>query len=178
VKPLASAIESLIGLSIEVVALENFSWTGGPVTRRAVRGVLAVGVGGAAVASLLGWLAVPALALAGIGVFAIGYLGLLGRVARPGRLRWFIAFVFGLVHGFGFAGLLVEIGLPVGRLAPALVGFNLGVEIGQLALVALVWPVLQLVLRTDLLRRALRIQVGSAAVMVVGLYWFLVRAVG
>jgi len=175
VKPLASAIESLIGLSIVVVALENFAWTGGAATRRAVRIVLAVGVGGAALASLAGWFAVPALALAGIAVFSLGYLGLLGRVAQPGRLRWFVAFVFGLIHGFGFAGLLVEIGLPTDRLVPALLGFNLGVEAGQLAVVVLVWPVLRLVLSRDLATRALRIQVGSAAVMVVGIYWFLTR---
>jgi len=86
--------------------------------------------------------------------------------------------VFGLIHGFGFAGVLVEVGLPAGRLAPALLGFNLGVELGQLALVVLAWPVLRLALAADPIRRALRIQLGSAAVMVVGLYWFLTRAVG
>jgi hypothetical protein len=176
VQPLASAIESLIGLSIVVVALENFAWTGGVATRRAVYAVLAGGVGGAAIASLAGWLAVPALALAGIAVFALGYLGLLGRVARPGRMRWFVAFVFGLVHGFGFAGLLVEIGLPTDRLVPALLGFNLGVEVGQLAVVALTWPLMRLALGTDPTARALRIQLGSAAVLVVGIYWFLTRA--
>jgi hypothetical protein len=178
VQPLATAIEALIGLSIVVVALENFAWTGGVATRRAVYAVLVGGVGGAAIASLAGWLAVPALALVGIAVFALGYLGLLGRVARPGRLRWFVAFVFGLIHGFGFAGLLVELGLPTDRLVPALLGFNLGVEVGQLALVALAWPLLRLGLGADPAARALRIQLGSAAVLVVGIYWFLTRGVG
>jgi hypothetical protein len=178
VQPVAAAIEALIGLSIVVVALENFAWTAGAATRSAVYGVVVAGVGGAAAASLLGWVGVPALALVGIAVFSLGYLGLLGRVARPGRLRWFVAFVFGLIHGFGFAGLLVEIGLPADRLAPALLGFNLGVEVGQLAAVALVWPVLRFALGTEPTARALRIQLGSAAVMVVGIYWFLTRAIG
>jgi hypothetical protein len=178
VQPVAAAIEALIGLSIVVVALENFAWTAGVATRRAVYGVVVAGVGGAALASLLGWVGVPALALVGIALFTLGYLGLLGRVARPGRLRWFVAFVFGLIHGFGFAGLLVEIGLPTDRLAPALLGFNLGVEFGQLALVALAWPVLRLALGAQPTARALRIQLGSAAVMVVGIYWFLTRAMG
>lgn len=58
---------------------------------------------------------------------------------------WLVAFGFGLVHGFGFAGALSELGLPVGGRVAALLGFNLGVELGQIAVVALVLPVLFLV---------------------------------
>ncbi|GAB6195282.1 HupE/UreJ family protein [Lysobacter xanthus] len=58
------------------------------------------------------------------------------------RRPWLLAFGFGLVHGFGFAGALGEIGLPPGDNATALFGFNLGVEAGQLAIVAVVLPVL------------------------------------
>lgn len=60
---------------------------------------------------------------------------------RPGLTRrapWVVAAVFGLVHGLGFAGALREIGLPRASVAPALVGFNVGVELGQLAVVGLV----------------------------------------
>ena len=84
-----------------------------------------------------------ALTLAGMTLFTLCYFGLLGRAERPARLRVAIAFAFGLVHGFGFAGVLVEISLPTGRLVPALLGFNLGVEVGQLVLVAALWPVLR-----------------------------------
>ncbi len=52
------------------------------------------------------------------------------------RFPWIVAFAFGLLHGFGFAGALAEIGLPDGEVAMALLAFNLGVEIGQLAIVA------------------------------------------
>lgn len=61
-----------------------------------------------------------------------------GAVSR----RWAVSFLFGLVHGFGFAGTLREIGLPADGLLAALVGFNLGVELGQAAIVALAVPVL------------------------------------
>ena len=51
------------------------------------------------------------------------------------------------MHGFGFAGVLAEMALPRGRLVPALVGFNVGVELGQLAVVALGWTLLALIER-------------------------------
>ncbi|MEO6227477.1 MAG: HupE/UreJ family protein [Thermomonas sp.] len=60
---------------------------------------------------------------------------------------WLVGFSFGLVHGFGFAGALSELGLPTGARLASLVGFNLGVEIGQMAVVALVLPILLLVRR-------------------------------
>jgi hypothetical protein len=59
-----------------------------------------------------------------------------GAVSR----RWAVSFLFGLVHGFGFAGALREVGLPADGLAAALIGFNLGVEIGQAAIIAAVMP--------------------------------------
>ena len=54
--------------------------------------------------------------------------------------RWIIAFCFGLIHGFGFASVLADLGLPQGSLLLALVAFNLGVELGQLAIVAVFLP--------------------------------------
>jgi len=56
--------------------------------------------------------------------------------------RWRITFVFGLVHGFGFASVLRALGLPADGLVRSLLAFNLGVELGQLAIAALCWPVL------------------------------------
>jgi hypothetical protein len=65
------------------------------------------------------------------------------RVHAALRHRWRLTFVFGLVHGFGFASALRELELPRAALAAGLVSFNLGVELGQLALVALAIPVLR-----------------------------------
>jgi hypothetical protein len=178
VEPRSAAIEALIGLSIAVVALENFAETVGAATRRGILAVIAGGLGLAALGAAWGAVAVPALTLIGIAVFALCYLELIRHVARPGRLRWFVAFVFGLVHGFGFAGLLTEVGLPPDRIAPALLGFNLGVEIGQIVLVSLAWPLLRALERGGRARRIRVVQWCSAPIVAAGLYWFLSRSLG
>ncbi|SCW63107.1 HupE / UreJ protein [Rhizobium mongolense subsp. loessense] len=61
-----------------------------------------------------------------------------GRRSLSARAPWLVAFAFGLLHGFGFAGSLSEIGLPVGQIPLALLFFNVGVEIGQLLFIAAV----------------------------------------
>jgi hypothetical protein len=176
VQPSSAAVESLIGLSIAIVALENFMETVRRGTRHRFLAGLAACLALALAASLAGRFAVPAVTLAGVGLFTFSYAGLLERVRRPERLRWLIAFVFGLVHGFGFAGALTEAALPADRLAQALFGFNFGVELGQLAIVALVWPLLQLALRRSEPARAGLVQLGSAPVLAAGVYWFASRA--
>ncbi len=64
------------------------------------------------------------------------------RVASALRHRWRVTFVFGLVHGFGFASALQALGLPRSALVAGLLSFNLGVEVGQVTVVALAFPVL------------------------------------
>lgn len=65
-----------------------------------------------------------------------------GREGLAARAPWIVAFSFGLLHGFGFAGALSEIGLPEGHIPLALLFFNLGVEAGQLTFVAAVFLLL------------------------------------
>ena len=91
------------------------------------------------------------------------------------RKRWVMAFVFGLVHGFGFASVLADLGLPQGALALALVGFNLGVEIGQLAIVAAFLPVAYLLRSTSFYRIGV-LRFGSLAVALLAAWWFVERA--
>jgi len=88
--------------------------------------------------------------------------------------RWRLAFVFGLVHGFGFASVLIDSGLPVGALLAALGGFNLGIESGQLAIVAVFLP-LGWALRLTLFYRRVVVIGGSVAIMVMGLFWTVQR---
>ena len=88
--------------------------------------------------------------------------------------RWALAFVLGLIHGFGFASVLWELGLPRDALALALASFNLGVEAGQLTIVAVVLP-LAFALRQTWLYRRLALPVGSAAVALLALVWCLER---
>jgi hypothetical protein len=89
--------------------------------------------------------------------------------------RWIVAFCFGLVHGFGFASVLTDLGLPKGVLAVALVGFNLGVEVGQIAIVAAFLPLAYLLRRTWLYRRVVLVG-GSGAIATVAALWFVERA--
>ena len=67
-----------------------------------------------------------------------------GREGIAAQAPWIVAFTFGLLHGFGFAGALSEIGLPQGHIPLALLFFNLGVEAGQLVFVASVLSVVAL----------------------------------
>jgi hypothetical protein len=176
VRPATVSIESLIGLSIALVAAENL-WLSGPRSV-AVPAAITGGLALLAVAAARGYGEVSAVTLAGMALFSGCYLGLLRRVTQPSSLRWGIAFLFGLVHGFGFASVLIEAGLPARRLMSALFGFNAGVEIGQLAMVALLWPALQWISRGSTRRRLAVLQYGSAVVLALGVFWFVERAYG
>jgi len=90
------------------------------------------------------------------------------------RGRWLVAFLFGLVHGFGFASVLTDLGLPQGALLLALVGFNLGVELGQLVIVSAFLP-LAYYLRGTWLYQRLVMTGGSVVVVIVALIWFVER---
>jgi hypothetical protein len=90
------------------------------------------------------------------------------------RRLWLIALGFGLIHGFGFAGVLRELGLPDQSLLVALLGFNVGVELGQLAIVALFVPLMWALARLDLHPRAAML--GSGAIAAVALWWLVERA--
>jgi hypothetical protein len=91
------------------------------------------------------------------------------------RRRWVLAFVFGLIHGFGFASVLADLGLPQGALVLALVGFNVGVELGQLAIVAAFLP-LAFSLRGTRFYRVGMLTGGSILVALIASWWFIERA--
>ena len=103
------------------------------------------------------------------------------REASPPRLSeripWLIAFIFGLLHGFGFAGALAEIGLPHGETPMALLAFNVGVELGQLAIVFAALLALAALHRlashlTDPVKRMAAYAIGITAA-----YWFVERTI-
>jgi hypothetical protein len=91
--------------------------------------------------------------------------------------RWRIAFAFGLLHGFGFASVLSDMGLPDGARLVSLVAFNLGVEAGQLAVVLAVMPMAYLLRSTAFYRRAV-MPWGSTAIAALALVWFVQRVGG
>ena len=88
--------------------------------------------------------------------------------------RWMVAFGFGLIHGFGFASVLVDLGLPRDALALALVGFNLGVECGQLGIVAVFLPLAFGLRRSWFYRRLVMIG-GSLAIAGLAAVWLCER---
>jgi len=90
--------------------------------------------------------------------------------------RWILTFAFGLIHGFGFASVLRELGVGAngGSIGVPLVSFNLGVEIGQIVIAGLILPVIwKLRANPWFLRRW--VPVGSVAVTLLGSYWFVQR---
>jgi HupE / UreJ protein len=94
-------------------------------------------------------------------------------VVTDSRAR--IAFAFGLLHGFGFASVLAEMGLPAGARLACLVAFNLGIEAGQLAVVTAVMPLAYALRHLNAYRRAI-LPWGSAAIAGIALVWFIERA--
>jgi hypothetical protein len=91
------------------------------------------------------------------------------------RRIWIAAFVFGLMHGFGFASALTDLGLPPGGKVVALLAFNVGVELGQLAVVAAVLPILFWMRRTTFYTQA-ALPIGSFVIMIIALLWLIQRA--
>ena len=87
---------------------------------------------------------------------------------------WVIAFVFGLFHGFGFASVLSELGLIGEFLVLSLLGFNIGVEIGQVVIIALIFPVLYLIRKSRYYSKILVYL--SILLIIISLYWFVERA--
>jgi hypothetical protein len=94
-------------------------------------------------------------------------------------VRALVATGFGLVHGIGFAGILHELALPRPALLPALLGFNVGVEIGQLMVIVLLWPAFRLLGRALPGAGERRLtECTSAGLAAVGTFWFVGRLFG
>lgn len=173
VRPDLASTEALIGLSIALVAVENLWQRVGSEWVAPWAFVMALLL--ATVGAWWGHGRVSAAVLAGTTLF-VGSLFASLRYGSPGSgSRWGVAFVFGLIHGFGFASALSEVGLPTERLVAALAGFNLGVEIGQLAVVATLWPALRAITRARPRTYAFVLELGSAAVLALGMFWFVSR---
>ncbi len=169
VEPEGHVVEALIGYSIALVGIENGWLSAG---KGLVAPLLLVS---ALMVMTVSGSSLPVQALVGMALFTACHFALLQRWSRPQVLRAAVAFAFGLIHGFGFAGIMMELDLENVRLAPALFGFNAGVEVGQLAVVALLWPLL-VGLRRSARASRLVVDMGSAAVTALGLFWFLTRS--
>ena len=105
--------------------------------------------------------------------FSIAYVALENFWLKRSDLRWVVTFFFGLVHGFGFANVLRELGLPAKGLAVSLVTFNIGVEIGQICIVAILFPLI-LWVSTRAYQRTV-VSIVSAVIFLFGIGWLVER---
>jgi hypothetical protein len=128
-------------------------------------------------AASLGWVSLPSRLVESAIAASVIVAALNNVFSWMDRTRWLAAFALGLLHGFGFASVLADLELPAGNLAVTLFGFNVGVELGQLACVAVFLPVAFLLRGTPVYRRALLVG-GSAAIALVACAWFAQRAFG
>lgn len=125
-------------------------------------------------AAVLGWMSLSSTLVEAVIALSVAFIGVENLLSPDMKKRWRITFLFGLVHGFGFAGVLGEIGLPQDATFSALLLFNVGVEIGQLLVLALVLPLLALARRWSGYEKK-AIPAVSAVIIVVGLFWFFER---
>ena len=126
--------------------------------------------------SLKGWVAVPSAIIEPIialSIFFVAVENLLLNELRAGRLA--LVFFFGLIHGMGFASVLQETGLPRDRFLTAVLAFNLGVELGQVLVIALVFAVLIVPFRNKTAYRKWIVFPVSTGIAVVALWWTLQR---
>jgi hypothetical protein len=123
----------------------------------------------------LGWVALPSRWVESAIAASVVLAALNNVHAVAHRRRWMVAFAFGLIHGFGFASVLADLGLPGEALVLALVGFNLGVEAGQLAIVAVFLPLAYALRRTLFYRRVVLVG-GSVVIALLAAVWLAERA--
>jgi len=129
-------------------------------------------------AAVLGWIDVPAWIVEPFIAASIVYVGIENLVRREPGVRWKLTFAFGLIHGFGFAGALRELGIGADGvdIAVPLAAFNVGVEAGQLAVAMLLLPLL-IRLRDHPAVRARLIPACSCFVVLAGGYWLIERTI-
>ncbi|MEQ8744280.1 HupE/UreJ family protein [Parasphingorhabdus sp.] len=135
------------------------------------------------VGSTLGLLSLPPQPVEAVIALSIIFLAIEVVKAKPDEIRlserfpWIVAFLFGLLHGFGFAGALAEIGLPEGDVPLALLTFNLGVEIGQLVIVAVALAALHAIRKFQGLWLQPTKTAMAYGIGIISTYWFIERVV-
>ena len=174
IQPSTVAIEALIGFTILLVASQALllEEKKSSVFLKSSLGFLiilsltSIIFGG--IISLLTWI--------GLLIFTISYAYLVETKKDAEFYNPFLTLVFGLVHGFGFASVLLELGLPKGRTVSALFGFNLGVELGQILVVTLAISTLYVLGKTKLIKYKENLyNIAALFLIALGTFWFVGR---
>ena len=142
-------VEAAIGFTIALVAVQNIAVLTGNHRQITYFSVAALLLN---VLINLTWnIGLSVLSGLGLALFALAYLWNSTDEQESANLRLVTSIVFGLIHGFGFASALTETGLASAQLVPALLGFNLGIELGQIAIITAIWVLLQQIRQSRLL---------------------------
>jgi hypothetical protein len=173
VRPDGPTVEALIGFTVAFVALEATQDGQARMTRWS--GPIAIGLLTLAAFAMINRLGVATLALASLALFAYAYPRGFPRGASAAP--W-LAAVFGLIHGCGFAGALNELDLPRPHLLSALAGFNIGVELAQASVVILALAIAWAVRKTTPARAHVGGEALAAGLFGLGVFWFVSRVIG
>ena len=177
VQPSGPAVEALIGFTILLVAYEALTLEEKNKSLYAfflslliiILAGFSLTLGGTI--NLLTWI--------GLIIFTLSYSILLENRDQAERANPIITIIFGLIHGFGFAGVLTELGLPKDGIVIGLLGFNIGVELGQILVVFLAVFGLFVLGKTYLSRyRHIAYDLTGMFLIALGVYWFVGRALG
>lgn len=164
-----------------VMVWSGSSWRGAPDLKsalwRVVKIVTVFTVAHSVTISMatLGLISIGSRLVESIIAISIGIAALNILLPRIGSNSAWVVLAFGLFHGFGFASVLRELAIPEEYLLWSLVGFNVGVEIGQLTIVGVVVPILFVIRNAEFYPRRL-MPIGATALILVSLYWFTERA--
>jgi hypothetical protein len=131
------------------------------------------------IAAAMGWIALPSRLVESVIALSIIWVAAENIAIADPRRRWLLTFGFGLVHGLGFASMLTPL-LPESQVVLPLLAFNIGVELGQLAIVGVAFPVLHILIGRlgPAAYRKYVVVPGSIAVAAMGLVWLIERALG
>ena len=170
-----NVIESLIGFTVALVATEKISQETQATVRLSLGIILLLA--GLLTLSLTGFYGLSVSTLLGLGIFSICYLNLNAKLPEVNGIRILLSVLFGFIHGFGFAEVLEKIVPQSNKVLPALFGFNLGVEVGQVLLVLLVLLISKQfsLIKLHNMQR-LSHDLLSSALCCAGVYWFISRA--
>jgi hypothetical protein len=163
-----SGIDHLLFILSLLIVIRDWKQLAAVVTSFTVAHSVTLAVGALGMVRISPLIIEPMIALTIIYVAAENVL----RLAPRARLG--VTFAFGLIHGFGFSSVLRDLGLQRGQLVPALLGFNLGVELGQLLVVAPLFPLVMLLQRKADAYRRVRLSL-NASVAVIACWWFVQR---
>ncbi|NOU92449.1 HupE/UreJ family protein [Paenibacillus sp. LMG 31456] len=123
--------------------------------------------------AVLGWVSLPSRLVESVIALSICYVAVENIFRKDVRYRWILTFIFGLIHGLGFATVLQEMELPKSNLAFSLISFNVGIEVVQLLLVLLLFPLLKMLHQVHFSRQS--VTYGSIAISLLGGFWLIER---